>query len=191
MANCGGGALCTVVPAPRAARPTVVDRRLQVLVVNPSGRNGAGLCCGAGSASASAASSSKAGRAGALRLEGSYDLCVHGYKLYREPIDRGCELGDGSAIARRGFCQVRDNAHRLLLKVPVVRVCGVVVCGAVGSAGLVSNRESSLPMCGREKHLEMWERIVIRHLLIPFPKIRRENSCVEHELVRVVHELLA
>ena len=81
VASCGGGALCTIVPAPGAARPTVVDRRLQVLVVGPGGRNGASWCCGAGSASASAALSSTAAPAGALMLKVNYKLCVHGDEL--------------------------------------------------------------------------------------------------------------
>ena len=83
VASLWGKALCTVVPAPGAILPTVVDWRLQVLVFGPSGRNGAG------SASASTALSSTAAPAGVLRLEGSDELYVHGYKLCREPLDHG------------------------------------------------------------------------------------------------------
>ena len=78
-----------------------------------------------------------------------------------------------------------------MLEVPVVRVCGGVVCGAIWSAGVVLQQEAPLPVCGREKHLEMWERLVVHCSLVPFPKIRRENSRVEDELVRVVLNLLA
>ena len=193
VASRGGGALCTIVSASRDACPTVVDRRLQVLVVGPGGRNGSGWCGGAGSASASAsaASSSTAAPAGALRLKGSDKLGVHGDELFRETFDRDRELGDGGAIACRVCRQVCDGVHRLLMQVPAVRVCGSVVCGAVGSAGLVSKREAPLSMCGREKHLEVWERLVVCRPLIPFSTIRRENACVEHKLVRVVHNLLA
>ena len=42
VASRGGGALFTIVPEPGAARPTVVDRRLQVLVIGPGDQNGAG-----------------------------------------------------------------------------------------------------------------------------------------------------
>ena len=63
--------LCSVVPAPGAARPTVMDWRLQVLFLSPSGRNSAGLCWGTGSASAYTVSSFTAAPAGALCLEGS------------------------------------------------------------------------------------------------------------------------
>ena len=191
MASRGGGVLCTVVPAPGATHPTVVDRRLQVLVVCHSGRNGACLFFGVGSASASAASSSTAAPAGALRLGGSDKLCVHSYEICREPLDRVRELGDGSAIARHGCRQVCDSVHRLLLKLPVVWVCVSVVCGAVRSAGFVSKQESPLPVCGREKYLEMWEHSVVRRLLIPFPTICRKNARIKHDLVRVVHNLLA
>ena len=86
-ASRGGGALCTIV-----------HRRLQVLVVGPGGRNGASWCGGAGSASASY----MAAPAGALRLKGSDELCLQGEKLCREPFERGRDLGDGGAIARRG-----------------------------------------------------------------------------------------
>ena len=193
MASRWGGTLCTVVPAPGDARPTVMDRRLQVFFFGPSGRNGAGLCWGAGSvsASASAASSSTAALAGALNLEGSDKFRVHCYEICCEPLDRGRELCNGGAIARRGCRQVHDSIHRLLLEVPVVRVCGGIVCGALGGTGLVSNKEAPLPVCGCEKHLEMWERLVVHRSLFPFPKIRRENSRVEDELVRVVLNLLA
>ena len=56
VASCWGGKLCTIVPASVAACSTVVDGRLQVLVVCPAaGRNVAGWrhngwCGGAGSA---------------------------------------------------------------------------------------------------------------------------------------------
>ena len=64
MASCGGGALCTIVPASWAACPAVVDRRLQVLFFGYGGCTcagwwtmgwcgGAGAGAGAGSASAS------------------------------------------------------------------------------------------------------------------------------------------
>ena len=97
-----GGSLCAVVPAPGAARPTVMDWRLQVLFFGPSGRNGAGLCWGAGSASASAAVPSTAAPAGALFLAGSDELHIHCHELLREPLDPGRELCDGGAITRRG-----------------------------------------------------------------------------------------
>ena len=42
VASCGGGALCTIVPASWAACTTVVDGRLQVLFVGPGGRTCAG-----------------------------------------------------------------------------------------------------------------------------------------------------
>ena len=129
VSSCRGGELCTIVPEPEAARPTLVDRRPQILVVGPSGQNGVGFCCSAGSTSASAASSSMAAPARALGQEGSDKLCVHSYELCREPLDRGRDLGDGGAIACRGYCQVRDSVNRLLFKVPVVRVCGGAMCG--------------------------------------------------------------
>ena len=143
MSSRGDRALCTAVPIPGAARPTVVDWRLQVMVIGPSGRNGNGLCCGASPASAS----STAAPAGALRLEGSDKLCAHGYELCSEPLDHGRELGDGGAIACRGCRQVCDSVHRFLLKVPVVRVCGGIVCGAVESSVIVSKQEAPLPVC--------------------------------------------
>ena len=138
----GVGALCTIVTASGSACPTVVDGRLQVLVVGPGGRNGAGWwqngwCGGAGSGSASAASSSTAAPTGLLSLQGSDKLGVHSDKLLREPFDRGRELGNGGVSAGCGCCQVRDGVHRILLQVPVVWVYSCVVCGAVGSAGLV------------------------------------------------------
>ena len=104
MSSRWGGALCTVVPAPGAARPTVMDRRLQVLFFDPSGRNGDDLCWDAGSASASASAalSSTATLGGALSVEGSDELHIHCHKLFREPLDRGRELCNGSTIARRG-----------------------------------------------------------------------------------------
>ena len=76
---------------------------------------------------------------GELRLEGSDKFHVHCYKLCREPLNRGQELCNGVAIACRGCRQVRDSVLRLLLEVPVVWVCGGVVCGAVGGKVLVSN----------------------------------------------------
>ena len=77
MASQWGEALCAVVPAPRAACLTVMDWRLQVLFFIPSGRNGAGLYCGSGSAAAFAAAPSTAALAGALFLEVSDKLHVH------------------------------------------------------------------------------------------------------------------
>ena len=74
-----------------------------------------------------------------LRLEGSDKFHVHCYKLCREPLNRGQELCNGVAIACRGCRQVCDSVLRLLLEVPVVWVCGGVVCGAVGGKVLVSN----------------------------------------------------
>ena len=71
VASYGGGALCTIVSASRAACPIVLDGRLQVLVVGPGGQNGAGCCGCSGSVSASAALSSTAAPAVALRLKGS------------------------------------------------------------------------------------------------------------------------
>ena len=118
VASRGGGALCTIVPSSGASCPTVVDGRLQVLVVGPGGRNGASWwhkgCCG-GAGSASVASSSVVASDGPLRLQGSDELGVHGDELCREPFERGRELGDGDAIAGRGCCQVHDGLHRLLL----------------------------------------------------------------------------
>ena len=102
MAGRWGGALCAVVPAPGAACPTVMDRRLQVLFFGPSGRNGAGLCWGAGSASTDAATPSTAAPAGALCLEGSDELFVHCHELCCEPLGRGRELCDGGTITLRG-----------------------------------------------------------------------------------------
>ena len=86
VASRGVRALSFIVPASRAAFPTVVDGRLQVLVVGPGGRNVAngchkGWCGGTGSTSASAASSSTAAPAGSLRLQGSGELGVHGDEL--------------------------------------------------------------------------------------------------------------
>ena len=43
MAGRWDGELCAVVPAPRDARPTVMDWQLQVLFFGPNGFNGAGL----------------------------------------------------------------------------------------------------------------------------------------------------
>ena len=166
-----------------------MNRKIHILFFGPSVRNGAGLCWGAGSASA--ALSSTAAPAGALSLGGSDELQVHCYELFCDPLDRGRDLCDVGAIARCGCCQVRNSVHRLLLEVPVVRVCGGVVCGAVGGTGLVSNQELPLPVRGHKKHLDMWERLVVRRPLVPFPTIRRENSHVEDELVHIVHDLLA
>ena len=112
------------------------------MVIGPVGRNGACWCGGASSASTSAASSSTAAPVGALMLKGTDKLGVHGDEIYREPFDRGRELGDSGVIAFLGCCQVC-----------VVRLCGGVVCGAVGSAGLVSKREEPLPVCGHKNTL--------------------------------------
>ena len=64
------------------------------------------------------------------------------------------------------------------------------MCVAVGGTRLVLNLEAPLPVGGREKHLEMGERFVIRRPLVPFPTICRKNARVEDELVGVVHDLL-
>ena len=118
MASRRGGALCTIVPASGSTYPTVVDGRLQVLVVGPVGQNGAGWwpkgCCG-GSGTISEASSSMAAPAGSLRLQGSYKLGVHGDEIFREPFHHERELGDGGVITGRGCCQVSDGIHRILL----------------------------------------------------------------------------
>ena len=82
-------------------------------------------------------------------------------ELCREPFDRGRELGDGGAITGRGCRQVRDEVYRLLFQVPVLWVCGGVVSGAVWSAGIVLQQEAPLPVRGREKNLEVWERLVV------------------------------
>ena len=83
MASLWGGALFTVLPEPGAARPTVMDPWLQVLLFSPSGHNGASFCWGAGSASVSvsAASSYTAALFSTLSLEVSDKLCIHCYKL--------------------------------------------------------------------------------------------------------------
>ena len=156
VASRGGRALCTIAPASGAAFLTVVDWRLQILVVGTGGQIGAGWwyngwCGGAGSASMSTSLSSTAALACALKLKGSGELGFHDDKLCCEPFDCGRELGDGGAIACRGCRQVYDGVHRLLLQVPVVQVCGGIVRGAVGSAGIVSQREAPLPVCRREK----------------------------------------
>ena len=104
MAGCWGGALCAVFPAPGAARPTIMYWRLQVLFFGPSGRNSAGFCWGASSASASTASSSTAAPDGALCLEGSDELRVYCHDLCCEPLGHGLELRDGGAITCRGRC---------------------------------------------------------------------------------------
>ena len=70
-----------------------------------------------------------------------------------------------------------------MLEVPVVQVCGGIVCGAVGGVCLVLNREVPLPVGGREKRLEMGERFIVRRLLVPLPTICRKNTYVEDELV--------
>ena len=92
------------MPAPGAARPTVMDQRLQVLFFGPSGRNGTGLCWGAGSASASASAPFTFALAGALCLEGSDDIRVHCHKLCREPLDRRRDMCDGGLITHSGRC---------------------------------------------------------------------------------------
>ena len=45
-------------------------------------------------------------------------------------------------------------------------------------------------MGGGGKHIEMGERFFSRRPLVPLPTIIRENACVEHKLVGVVHDLL-
>ena len=92
------------MPAPGAARLTVMDWRLRVLFFGPSGRNGAGLCLGAGSVSTSAVAPSTAAPAGAFCMEVSDKLHVQCHKLFRESLDRGRELCDGGVITRRGNC---------------------------------------------------------------------------------------
>ena len=104
IAGCWGGALCAVVPAPRDARQTLIYRRLQVLLFGPSGRNGAGLCWGASSTSASTALSSTAAPDGALCLEGSEELRIYCHELCREPLDRGIWNLQINAITCRGRC---------------------------------------------------------------------------------------
>ena len=104
VASRWGRELCTIVPSPEDAHPTVVDRRLQVLVVGPGIQNGSGWCCGAGFSSSSAASSSTDSLAGAMRLKGSGKLCVHSDELYRKSLERGGELGNIGAMARYGCC---------------------------------------------------------------------------------------
>ena len=77
-----------------------------------------------------------------------------------------------------------------MLEIPVVRVCGGVVCGAIGGTCLVLNIEVPLPVGGSKKQFEMGERFFSRLPLVPLPTISRENSGVEHNLVGVVHDLL-
>ena len=77
-----------------------------------------------------------------------------------------------------------------MLEVPVIRVCGGVVCGAVGGTCLVFNQKVPLPVGGRKKHLNMGERFVIHRPLVLFPTICREDARVEDELACVVHDLI-
>ena len=74
--------------------------------------------------------------------------CVHCREIRHEPRNSGCELCDGSAVACCGHWQVFDSVNRLLLEVPVFRVCGGVVCGAVGGTCLILNQEEPLPVGG-------------------------------------------
>ena len=55
---------------------------------------------------------------------------------------------------------------------------------------LVLNQEVPLLVGGREKHLEMGECFIVCHPLVPLPTICRKNSCVEDDLVCMVHNLL-
>ena len=63
--------------------------------------------------------------------------------------------------------------------------------GAIGSAGLVLQREAPLPVRGCKKTLEVCWRLVVGRPLILLLTIRRENACVKHELVCIVRDLLA
>ena len=89
VASRRGGAILNIVPVSVAACPTVVGWRIQVLVVGPGGRNGAGWCGGSGSVSVSTASSSTFSPAGALRLKGSDEIGIHGDELCHESFNRG------------------------------------------------------------------------------------------------------
>ena len=88
VASRGVRALSFIVPASRAACPTVLDGRLQLLFVGPGGHtgadwwikgwyDGAGTSASDGSASASADSFSMAATSGSLSFQGSDELGVH------------------------------------------------------------------------------------------------------------------
>ena len=157
MAGFWGGTLGTVVPAPGAAHPTVMDWRIQVFFFGHTGRTGAGSCWGAGSGPCVGSCSeslstngsvapSTAAPDGTVGLEGNDELRVQCCKLRGEPRGSSLEMCDGGVVTCRGCCQVLDRADHLLAEVPIVRVCSGVVRGAVGGTHLVLNQEAPLPV---------------------------------------------
>ena len=89
---------------------------------------------------------------GAVCLEDNGDLCVHRRKLYCEPRDSSCEMCNGGAFTRHGRQKVCNRVDRLLVEVPVVRVCGGVVRGAVWGTCIVLNKEAPPPVGGGKKN---------------------------------------
>ena len=77
------------------------------------------------------------------------------------------------------------------MELPVIRVCGGVVCSTIGSTRLVLNREAPFPLGGGKKHFDMGECFFARCLLVPLLTIRREYIYVEHELKGVINHLIA
>ena len=77
-------------------------------------------------------------------LEGDNKLLVNGRDLCcgsldggRESHDGGRELRDGLAVNCCGRRQFLDGIHRVLVELPIVRVCGGVVWRFVGGNRLV------------------------------------------------------
>ena len=83
------------------------------MIVVLGGRNGAGWWHKGWYGDAGAGST--AAPAGSLMVQGRDDIGVYGDEIFREPFNRGRELGNGFTIAGRGCCQFRDGVQRLLL----------------------------------------------------------------------------
>ena len=110
-----GGTLGTVLPAPGAARTTVMDWWLQVFFVSHSGRTGANSCWDNGSSTCAGSFSDPSFAAGFIApstaspddvicLEGDDELRVHHCELRHESHVNSCELCNGNAVTRRNRC---------------------------------------------------------------------------------------
>ena len=136
------GEFGTSVPVYGAARPTVLNRHLQVHSPDFSvsvGSPAPVFCCGSVSGSGSPymgsfVAPSTAATDCVFCLEGDNDIIVCGFDIRSESCDSGCELRNGIAVTCRGRRQVCDGIHHLLVEVPVY---GVIVCRSVGGTHIV------------------------------------------------------
>ena len=130
---------------------------------------------------------SAAAAARAFFLDGKNELLAQRRELCRESRDGGCQLRNGRVVICCGCCQVCDEIHRVLVEVPVVRVCDGIVRRSVGDFHIVFNLEAPLPVGGGEDYFEMGGSFVTRLLLVPPPIISREHinlKCIYYSETR-------